>query len=164
MFRYAVPADTSKTVKLMDTNPKKAYDLFNQTLVTESIREKGLDKRFYSELEKRGYGALLDINDSRYSGYRGVAKSPTIFFGKEAVEKISGNAIPDLDIDKNFKKYMTGIIAKQIGVPVSAISSGVMVGKTLSERRRVNKYLEEHPNTELSREEILKALKTKNKE
>ena len=164
VFRYSVPADTSKTIKLMDTNPKKAYDLFNQTLVTESIREKGLDKRFYSELEKRGYGALLDINDSRYSGYRGVAKSPTIFFGKEAVEKISGNAIPDLDIDKNFKKYMTGIMAKQIGMPVSAISSGVMVGKTLSERRRVNKYLEEHPNTELSREEILKALKTKNKE
>lgn len=107
---------------------------------------------------------MLDINDSRYSGYRAVAKSPTIFFGKEAVEKVSGNVIPDSDIDKNFKKYMTGIIAKQIGMPAAAISSGAMVGKTLSERRKVNKYLEEHPNTELSREEILKVLKRKNKE
>lgn len=40
IFTYTVPADTSKAVKLMDTNPKKAYDLFNQTLVTEPIREK----------------------------------------------------------------------------------------------------------------------------
>ena len=161
VLRYTRLDANSKTMELMDTNPKKVYDLFNQSLVSEPMREKGLDKKFYQELEKRGYGALLDINDSRYSGYRGIVKSPTIFFGKDAVEKVSNTAIPDEDINKNFKKYIAGIAAKRIGTPVAVIGSGVTVGKTLSERRRVNKYLEEHPSTELSRKEILKALKLK---
>nr|DAF76569.1 MAG TPA: hypothetical protein [Caudoviricetes sp.] len=153
-----------KRQKLAETNPKKLYNEFNRYLATGQVREKGLDTKFYSELRKRGYGALLDINDSRYSGYAYIAKSPTIFFGKDAVEKVSNTLIPDSDIDKNFKKYIAGVKAKRVGKRAAVIGSGVAVGKTLSERRRVNKYLEEHPNTELSREEILKALKTKNKE
>ena len=38
-------------------------------------------------MKKHGYNAILDINDTRYSGYKKVSKSPTIFFGDDKWEK-----------------------------------------------------------------------------
>ena len=78
--------------KLLKSNPAKFYDRFNQALATPEFQDKGINKKFYSELEKRGYNAVLDINDTRYSGYKKISKSPTIFFGDGKWEKIGNKA------------------------------------------------------------------------
>lgn len=87
---------------LIKTNPKLFYNRFNQALATPAFQSKGIHKQFYSELNKKGYNAILDINDARYSGYKNIAKSPTIFFGKDKWEKIGSTKLSETKIDTNF--------------------------------------------------------------
>lgn len=59
-------------------NIRKMYENFNAGLI--DIREggSGADKKFYDKLKSAGYGAIQDINDMKYSGYK--AKNPLIVF------------------------------------------------------------------------------------
>lgn len=151
---YGTDAD-----KLLKTNPKRFYDRFNQALATPEFQNKGIHKQFYSALEKKGYNAILDINDTRYSGYKRVSKDPTIFFGKNAWEKIGSTKLSDETIFNNQIKYTKEFVAKTLGrnVAVGAAASGII--KSVSDKQKIEKYLNEHPNSELSRKEILKIVK-----
>lgn len=137
------------------SNPAKFYDKFNRALATPEFQNKGIHKKFYSELEKRGYNAMLDINDTRYSGYKGIAKNPTIFFGDGKWEKIGSKKISDIKIDDNKTKYSLAIMAKNYGKQAAEVAAAVGVGKSISDSKKIDKYLAEHPNSELSRKEIL---------
>ena len=141
--------------KVFKSNPAKFYDKFNRALATPEFQNKGIHKKFYSELEKRGYNAVLDINDTRYSGYKGIAKSPTIFFGDGEWEKIGSKKISDIKIDENRVKYSLAILAKRFGKQAATSAAAVGVGKSISDSKKIDKYLAEHPNSELSRKEIL---------
>ena len=114
---------------------------------------------FYSELEKKGYNAMLDINDTRYSGYKGISKSPTIFFGDGKWEKIGSRKLTDTEIDDNLKKYSSDLLAKKFGKQVVVVAAAAGVGKNVSDSKKIDKYLDEHPNSKLSRKEILKLVK-----
>ena len=140
---------------LFKSNPEKFYDKFNRALATPEFQNKGIHKKFYSELEKRGYNAMLDINDTRYSGYKGIAKNPTIFFGDGKWEKIGSKKISDIKIDDNKTKYSLAIMAKNYGKQAAEVAAAVGVGKSISDSKKIDKYLAEHPNSELSRKEIL---------
>ena len=142
--------------KLFKSNPSMFYDRFNQSLATHEFQAKGLHKQFYSELEKRGYNAILDINDTRYSGYKGVAKDPTIFFGNDGWEKIASRKLSDQEIDKNLVRYYLGFLVKKLGkLSLGAAAAGT-AAKNISDSQKVEMYLNEHPNSKLSRKEILK--------
>ena len=145
--------------KLLKSNPAKFYDRFNQALATPEFQNKGIHKKFYSELEKKGYNAMLDINDTRYSGYKGISKSPTIFFGDGKWEKIGSRKLTDTEIDDNFKKYSSDLLAKKFGKQVVVVAAAAGVGKNVSDSKKIDKYLDEHPNSKLSRKEILKLVK-----
>ena len=141
--------------KVFKSNPARFYDKFNRALATPEFQNKGIHKKFYSELEKRGYNAVLDINDTRYSGYKDIAKSPTIFFGDGNWEKIGNEKISDIKINDNKIKYSLAIIAKRFGKQAATSAAAVGVGKSISDSKKIDKYLAEHPNSELSRKEIL---------
>ena len=141
--------------KVFKSNPARFYDKFNRALATPEFQNKGIHKKFYSELEKRGYNAVLDINDTRYSGYKDIAKSPTIFFGDGKWEKIGNKKISDIKIDENRVKYSLAILAKRFGKQAATSAAAVGVGKSISDSKKIDKYLAEHPNSELSRKEIL---------
>ena len=145
--------------KLLKSNPAKFYDRFNQALATPEFQNKGIHKKFYSELEKKGYNAMLDINDTRYSGYKGISKSPTIFFGDGKWEKIGSRKLTDTEIDDNLKKYSSDLLAKKFGKQVVVVAAAAGVGKNVSDSKKIDKYLDEHPNSKLSRKEILKLVK-----
>lgn len=144
---------------LLKTDPKKFYDRFNQALATPQFQSNGIHNKFYSELEKYGYNALLDINDTRYSGYKNIAKSPTIFFGKDVVEKVGSTKLSDTEINENFQKYANEVLAKYAGKTVAEYTAGYAVVKTVSDEQKIRDYLKEHPNSELSKKEILKNVK-----
>lgn len=57
-------------------NMKKLYENFNTNLI--EARETGVDKKFYDKLKEQGYGAIQDINDMKFSGFK--AKNPLIVF------------------------------------------------------------------------------------
>lgn len=134
---------------------RKLYDRFNQALATPQFQAAGIHKQYYDEMKKHGYNAILDINDTRYSGYKKISKNPTIFFGNDKWEKISSKKLSDTEIDTNVAKYAYGLIAKQGAKKVAEIA-GVAVGaKAISDQAAVADYLKKHPRTKLSRKEIL---------
>lgn len=145
--------------RLFKSNPAKFYDRFNQALATPQFQSKGIHKKFYSELEKRGYNAILDINDTRYSGYKGISKSPTIFFGDGKWKKIGSRQLSDTEIDNNVVKYTSNLLAKQFGKEAVGIAAAIGVGKNVSDSQKINRYLDEHPNSKLSKKEILEAVR-----
>lgn len=145
--------------ELFKSNPAKFYDRFNQALATRDFQSKGIHKKFYSELEKRGYNAILDINDTRYSGYKSISKSPTIFFGDSKWEKIGSKQLSDTEIDNNVVKYSYSLLAKNLGKESVEVAAAVGVAKNVSDSQAINRYLDEHPNSKLSRKEILEAVR-----
>ena len=55
----------------------KYYDIFNRNIVERSMPQDTVNK-FYDKLKSAGYGAIQDVNDMDYSGYK--AKNPLIVF------------------------------------------------------------------------------------
>lgn len=134
---------------------RKLYDRFNQALATPQFQDAGIHKQYYDEMKKHGYNAILDINDTRYSGYKKISKNPTIFFGDDKWEKISNKKLSDAEINNNVAKYGYGLLAKQGAKNVAKIA-GVAVGaNAIGDQAAVEKYLKEHPKSKLSRKEIL---------
>ena len=144
--------------KLMKSNPKKFYDRFNQALATPQFQSAGIHKKFYSELEKNGYNAILDINDTRYSGYKKISKDPTIFFGKDNFEKIANTKLDEVKINNNAMKYSLQLLAKNQGKKIAAVAAFSTASTSLDNRKKIEKYLDEHPNSKLSEKEILKIM------
>lgn len=134
---------------------RKLYDRFNQALATPQFQDAGIHKKYYDEMKKHGYNAILDINDTRYSGYKKISKSPTIFFGDDKWEKISSRKLSDTEIDTNVAKYAYGLIAKQGAKNVAKIAGVVVGANAISDQAAVADYLKKHPRTKLSRKEIL---------
>ena len=85
--------------RLLDKNSKRStYVAFNRsTLLSEHVRDthkklpdttsQQAKKIFYDEMKRKGYSGLNDINDQRYSGFKNVAKSPTIVFDRDFLKK-----------------------------------------------------------------------------
>lgn len=132
---------------------KDVYQEFNRLLGNQGTWKNGVDSRFYDEMKSKGYNAILDINDTRLSGYSKVSKEPTIIFS-DALKKVSNVELSDEQIINNQanwnKKYIAKQLAKSTGVKVGAIGGIV----TIANNHDVNEYIKEHPNTELSRSEI----------
>ena len=135
---------------------RKLYDRFNQALATPQFQDAGIHKKYYDEMKKHGYNAILDINDTRYSGYKNISKSPTIFFGDDKWEKISSRKLSDTEINKNATKFAMGYLAKNQGKSIAKIAGVVVSANVISDQIAINRYIDEHPNTKLSRKEILK--------
>lgn len=139
---------------------KKLYDRFNQALATPQFQQKGIHNEFYSALKDKGYNAILDINDTRYSGYKGTAKSPTIFFGDDKWEKISSRKLSDTEIDNNVVKYVyTSLLPKKLAKQAAVVGGLAAVSNSVENRKLVEEYLDKHPNTKLSDKEILERAK-----
>ena len=137
------------------------YDRFNQALATPEFQNKGLHTRFYSEMSKQGYDAILDLNDMRYSGYKNIAKSPTVIFGKNVVEKISNQKLDNATLNEKAIKYIMGQQGKQSAKFYGTVAAAITTRNRIRDDKRVKKYLSEHPNSELSRKEIIKLYKNK---
>ena len=138
---------------------RKLYDRFNQALATPQFQAAGIHKKYYDEMKKHGYNAILDINDTRYSGYKKMSKSPTIFFGDDKWEKISSRKLSDTEITKNAIKFSIGYIAKNQGKSITKLVGAGAGVKAVYDQSSVKQYIKAHPNTNLSRQEILERVK-----
>lgn len=83
---------------LSNRNIKKMYENFNAGLIDIRRGGSGADKKFYDKLKSAGYGAIQDINDMKYSGYK--AKNPLIVFDNsnnnitvKTIQKMTGDRI-----------------------------------------------------------------------
>lgn len=147
---------------------KSVYDARNIFLVDRTGATATQNAKFYEALKKKGYGAIRDVNDIRYSGFK--AKAPTIIFdtGKAQVAKSSKMTVDDIDkaIGKFHKINEAKDAAATAGINIGVIGGafggafgGANAASSASDKRYVKKYREEHPNSNLSYNEIIRLRK-----
>jgi hypothetical protein len=102
----------------------------NLSLVNHNQQEIAAQNRFYSELKKKGYNALLDYNDKEYSSYH--AKRPMIVFDVDSVKLQSVAETNPKVVDRLYRKYNTERIAKETIASTIGIV-GKLGTKTVSE-------------------------------
>lgn len=137
----------------------KGYDVFNAGLVNNSPSGQAAANRFYDALKKQGVNAIEDINDKRYSGYR--SKHPLIVFSGayEWEAKVMSND----QIRSNYRKAWRSINtenAVRTGARYAALYGGIGAASVgiakISSDAVVNDYRQQHPNTRLTDEQIIK--------
>ena len=94
------------------------YKAFNLSLTFHNEQQIAAQNRFYSELSKKGYDAILDYNDKQYSSYH--AKRPMIVFNTDAVAlksvtETNPKVVNKLNAIYNTERLMKEIPANTIG-------------------------------------------------
>lgn len=140
----------------------KVYEALNLGLVDHSPTGQSISKGFYDALKQKGYDAIKDINDSKYSGYKST--NPLIVFNgmsKTAVENI--REVGEKEIKKNMMLGYADIAGKENVKTGAAFAAGVLglqtgskMIKSKSDEKIVKKYRKEHPESTLSYKEIVR--------
>ena len=138
------------------------YNALNMTLSDHNLPTSDkVSKDFYNALKSKGYDAISDINDKKYSGYK--SSNPLIIFNGSAKTIVQNRReILDDEMTKSYIKGVSDITIKTLApqTAVGAVSLGlVSVGNhTMQNRQRnqiVSEYKKKHPGTKLSYNEIL---------
>lgn len=144
LFNQALNAINKDPDRLSSTEKVAIYKAFNLSLVNHNAKEIAAQNRFYGELKKKGYNALLDYNDKEYSSYH--AKRPMIVFDVDAVRLQSVTETNPKVVNKLYMKYNTERILKEI--PAETFGLVAKLGsKTVSEcNSYVNKKTDDYLN------------------
>ena len=143
LFNQAQRALQRDPSKMSSSEKVAVYKAFNLSLTNHNQQEIAAQNRFYGEMKKKGYNALLDYNDREYSSYH--AKRPMIVFDVNSVRLQSVAETNPAVINKLYKKYNAERIRKE----VTANSIGLArkyASKTVSDcdsyvRNRLERYL-----------------------
>ena len=143
LFNQAENALKKDPSKMTNSEKIAVYKALNLSLVNHNAQEIAAQNRFYGELKKKGYNALLDYNDKEYSSYH--AKRPMIVFDTDSVKLQSVTEANPKVVNKLYTKYNTERIAKE--TVASTIGIVTKLGsKTVSEcesyiNRKMDDYL-----------------------
>lgn len=146
---------------------RRVYEMFNRSLVDHSPERQKMSDTFFEVLRERGYEAIRDINDQKFSSYKTV--TPAIYFPvNESIKQIRQTVLDEKDIGvKTLQGF--GVLAVQDLVKKTSVYGGVATASlvtinratTMADIRRVEAYKKENPGTTLSSLEILKSLELK---
>lgn len=144
LFNQALNALERDTGRLTSADKTAIYKAFNLSLVNHNEQEVAAQNRFYSEMKKKGYNALLDYNDKEFSSYH--AKRPVIVFDVDSVKLQAVTQTNPKVVDKLYSKYNTERIIKDI--PTNSVGLVARLGsKTVAEcqsyvKNQLNDYLD----------------------
>ena len=142
---------------------KNVYDVFNGLLVDHEPGMQKLTDKFYSVMSSKGYNAIKDINDSKYSGYKSI--NPIIAFNtKGKVSVVNIKQLTDNEIKKAAYISMTHLLGSElvkIGGTATVGYLGVKSIKSSNDSKRINAYRKEHPASKMSNTEIIRMLERK---
>ena len=148
---------------------REMYDAFNIMLVSHDNPEINTQvNKFYNALKNAGYSGVLDVHDTMYSGYRGMAKNPLIIFDYEAVARKSVENVSKTEtmanlvgsqIVNNGHRYLAGVGV--VGASAVGLNSAINSSdKNAAINNYVDTYKKEHPGTKLSDNEIANIFKS----
>lgn len=140
---------------------RAVYDAFNTALVDHNPHNDNVHKKFYKALADKGYNALIDVHDQKYSGYN--SSSPAIMFNPSVSTKVKSRSSMSVKEIEESQAVVAGfkLISNFSKVGVTAIASGTMMTNGLKSRRARNlelaysNYKDEHPNSKLGYNEFL---------
>ena len=122
---------------------KKLYENFNTHMVNRNSGLTATAKKFYDALKSEGYGAVRDVNDIKFSGYK--AANPLILFdAKKNVSVKTIRELTDTEIGKNKVKAGADLIGRTMGT-IGSTSLTVSAAKMYS--NDVKKYLRRRRTT-----------------
>jgi len=134
------------------------YKAFNITLADQNAKT---TQAFYQTMRNKGYDAIMDFNDKKYSGF--MTKTPVIVLnsGKVSVDKVT--KLGQDTINKHAQSAMLDVSLKAIA-PQAALYGGMAVGAKVASSAMTTKqrdkivadYRKEHPNTNLSYNDIVR--------
>ena len=111
LFNQAQNAMNKNPDKMTNSEKIAVYKAFNLSLTNHNQQEIAAQNRFYSELKKKGYNALLDYNDKEFSSYH--AKRPMIVFDTDSVRLEAVREANPKVVKRLYTKYNTERIAKE---------------------------------------------------
>ena len=143
LFKQAQNALEKDPSNMSSSEKVAVYKALNLSLTNHNDYEIAAQDRFYGELKKKGYNALLDYNDKDYSSYH--AKRPMIVFDTESVKLQSVVETNPKVVDRLYKVYNTERIAKETISNTLGLVDKIGT-KTVSEcnayvQRKVDDYL-----------------------
>lgn len=134
------------------------YDTFNMNYLGPQKQEK-IFKEFNAKLNKKGYSAILDMNDYKYSSYH--SKEPLILIDKNKGFKVS--EVKDMPMNKTALSFAIAsgekIFKKAAPIAVVGTAANAATVRALRNRRNnelVAQYQREHPGTKKTYNEILR--------
>lgn len=130
LFKQAQNALQKDPEKMSKSEKIAVYKALNLSLTNHNLQEVAAQDKFYSELKKKGYNALLDYNDKEYSSYH--AKRPMIVFDTDSVKLQSVSETNPKIVNQMYKKYNTERIAKETVANTLGLVTK-MGNKTISE-------------------------------
>ena len=143
LFNQAQKALSKDPDKMTKAERNAVYKALNLSLTNHNEQEIAAQNRFYSELKKNGYNALLDYNDKEFSSYH--AKRPMIVFDTDSVKLQSVSETNPKVVNKLYTKdnaerilkeipaNTTGFISRLVSMKVSECASYV--------KRKTDRYL-----------------------
>lgn len=143
---------------------KNVYGMFNASLVDHSPDMQKLTDTYFEALSKKGYNAIRDVNDVKYSGYKSI--NPIIAFNtKGLVDVVDVKQLTDNEISKAKKIAYTDIIGSKLLKQGAAITAVVLASKEIekyniktSELKIANQYRQKNPGTTMTNTEIIRML------
>lgn len=151
-------ADAARSGKI----DKTVYEALNVALTDHSQGATQVHDKFYRKLTAKGYNAIMDVNDRKYSGYN--AKSPMIAFNaKNMVDVKSARQLSSDEVARTAGKEMTKLGVRSLAkttVPAATAYGGAIYGlnKQVRAQQRskvIASYRKKHPDSKLSDTEIL---------
>ena len=134
-----------KDPSYMSSSEKAAvYKALNLSLTFHNKEQIAVQNRFYSELKKKGYNALLDYNDKEFSSYH--AKRPMIVFDMDSVKLQSVTETNPKIVNRLYTRYNAERISKEVLANTIGYVSK-LGNKSLSEceafvNNKLNNYLQ----------------------
>lgn len=143
LFKQAQNALNKDPSKMTTSEKVAVYKALNLSLTNHNQQEVAAQAKFYSELKKKGYNALLDYNDKDYSSYH--AKRPMIVFDTDSVKLQSVAEANPKVVEKMYAKYNAERIMKEVGANTIGYI-GKLGKKTVSEcesyvKQKTDSYL-----------------------
>ena len=139
------------------SNPKKLYDQFNKHLVLRGEDNDRIHNMFYDALRSRGYGAVIDVNDSKLEGF---TYNPVIVFDKQMKHITSSTAATpeELGVKRMAKAAGLSSLRKMLNNPLShpdvaqlaVVGTASSVASAVGANNYVKTYKKRHPNTNLT--------------
>ena len=145
----------------------KVYEAFNIALVDHRPPMQALTDKFYDSLSSKGYNAIKDINDAKYSGYETI--NPMIIFNAKGKLGLEGATQLTKDaINKSYNMSTAMIVGSEFAKLGAYIAGPILGSKVIKSQARKSKetnmvkdYRKEHPESKLSNTEIIRMLERK---
>ena len=166
--QYVLPEQNKAIEKGLESLKKgkidsKVYDALNISLADHTRpTSESVHKGFYNKLTSKGYDAIMDVNDKKYSGFH--SKKPIIVFnGSDKTSIDNVRKIGEQEMDRAKMKALMDVAVRTLApstagtvAGIGAIKAAGKAATTRSNDKIVQEYLKQHPNTTLSYTEIVR--------